>query len=250
MRVRAGFTLVELLVVIAIIAILASMLLPALGAAREKGKRAVCLGNLRQVYLQLTAYVDDQDGLPPTSGRVGWNNNHRSGAHVATNYWMTHEGANPDPAHPEYGSPGWTLLLRGGYLSGAPAWNGYWPGPLTTCPSRHPADRANSILHYGYRYNNYDVRVLGGNVDRWSRLALGDNGMRLLLSDATCNRVTFPHFNPAQTWGPPWQWSHLQGGNLVRHDGSGAWLPSNPGKSWPTSYHFSFYETIDTLCRL
>jgi len=62
---RTGFTLLELLVVLAIIAILAALLFPALDAARESGKKAACLANLRQIGTGLAAYANDNDGLIP-----------------------------------------------------------------------------------------------------------------------------------------------------------------------------------------
>jgi prepilin-type N-terminal cleavage/methylation domain-containing protein len=62
---KSGFTLIELLVVIAIIAILASLLLPVLSAAKEKGYRAQCINNFKQLAVAIQTYADDHgDQLP------------------------------------------------------------------------------------------------------------------------------------------------------------------------------------------
>jgi len=64
-RYSTGFTLVELLVVIAIIALLLSILMPALGKARSLSKRLVCANNLRQIDLAVRLYLDSNNDIYP-----------------------------------------------------------------------------------------------------------------------------------------------------------------------------------------
>jgi prepilin-type N-terminal cleavage/methylation domain-containing protein len=97
---RSGFTLIELLVVIAIIALLLSILLPSLSQAREKGKIAKCLANLRQIMTAAQLYANEQNdafpflyrtaggGADPPISACSW----AFGGKTSSDYWRTASG--------------------------------------------------------------------------------------------------------------------------------------------------------------
>ena len=62
---RKIFTMIELLIVISIIAVLAAMLLPALGKARDRAMAIKCVSNLKNIHLMAVSYLNDNNGRYP-----------------------------------------------------------------------------------------------------------------------------------------------------------------------------------------
>lgn len=69
--VRCAFTLVELLVVVAIIALLAAILFPVFGRARDNARAASCKSNMKQIYTAMRVYAQDFDGSYPSNASLG-----------------------------------------------------------------------------------------------------------------------------------------------------------------------------------
>ncbi len=161
---RKNFTLVELLIVIGIIAILASLLLPALSKARDKAKSTLCQNNMKQLGQYFTFYADDNGGCMFTSL-------------VNTSMW----------------AQWWYLSVT------SPRCNNTVQ-KLMLCPSRNPNVVSNIFSSNGYDYgmNNYILKFTAANNWVWPRIhRIKTPSMKAYLMDSSGNYLISTAATPA-----------------------------------------------------
>jgi prepilin-type N-terminal cleavage/methylation domain-containing protein len=150
--IRKAFTLVELLVVIAIIGILVALLLPAVQAAREAGRRITCANHLRQLAIAFQTHHSAQ-GFFPSAGGPDWQ------------WHMTYERGRPAIAPRQHGGWGFQILP---YIESKAVWEGSGavsdmdksiqaiktPDSLFFCPSRRAPEVVEAADWYAFPSNS------------------------------------------------------------------------------------------------
>ncbi|MFW6058812.1 MAG: type II secretion system protein [Phycisphaeraceae bacterium] len=221
---QQGFTLVELLVVISIIALLIALLLPALSAAREQGRRIACVSNQRQLFIALHTYTMDHNGVMPAHSKFNWM------VWADKNYGMG------------FGDTGSTSTIHALFPQYATNYV-----ELATCPSRLGGKAYNYLDQYGEESSRnagrtmYSLFAGSGPVHEgdfsthyqyWVKLERLDNDM-----PAVGDVVIAPRHMPAAPSNLLTS-NHLAGdgdlraagGNTVFVDGSARWFSWNSGR--------------------
>ena len=223
-RFNKYFTLIELLIVIAIIAVLASMLLPALSKARAKAQTVTCLSNLKQLAVIQHQYLDDNNEmlyLQTYDAYSGfW---HR--VYVALGYIP---GTNINPVL--YGSESDAVRAT--------------PSGMLRCPSETNVgtNRYFTGTHYGM--NNYQIPTTTYTTQRWRMSPRSQGGTSSAMMFADCNSDPAPgNYSHSVTWtanSHGFRHQSLSVTNVAFVDGHASSLTRNqhPGEQYQDIFYY------------
>ena len=156
----AAFSLIELLVVIAVVALLASLMMPALGRARSMGRSSACLSNLRQMGVAWHLYLADHGDRVPDRRDL------KRDLMGGYQPWSTWPKSDP--------RAGWSAVVLGSLLASKPVWQcpGVMSGPITRLDQVRQwggtdTNRSTEVTYWMWRFDRMDDPVPVDNF--WGR---------------------------------------------------------------------------------
>lgn len=202
-KIHRNFSLIELLIVIAIIAILASLLLPALNAARERARSAKCLNNIKQHAFGFFQYSDDNRGFMPVSEDSSMAGHYMWRIQIARYIGVT-------LAEPLYDSSGKVTATNRLLVQG-------WTSRIFFCDSTPVAEYNRATLYsYGISYL-YDYKAgwgFGKANPPWKNPHKLSDIKRKPASETLLNGETSDYVPSSSVW----QYQHVLTHNLTSPD--------------------------------